>query len=415
MRRIDIFFLIPLMLLGFASAGTAAERPLRLASLAQPAAQAKGGLPWIRIIAGSLPARVVLVDKSRQRLEVLQYDGSLRSLASFSCATGENHGPKEASGDSRTPEGIYFITKSYVDSRITVFGKRALHLDYPNVYDREEGKNGDGIYIHGTNRNLTPYSTNGCITLDNDDLEQLASYLQQQQTPVLIVESREKLEEAGLRLPDLDGAQLSNHLLPKGIPAEQTVFESLFLLSDGHQTVAQGRYRLASAAGGSGAGAVRGYLAGGGPAEVQIVDRFPQEESLIASAGTEQQSIVAAAASPIAQYPADEAQVRAFVENWRRAWESKDIKAYIRHYADTFTNDKMDRDAWRRYKAGLNKRYARISVDISDISVEWTPTGASVLFKQRYASDKYQAYGRKLLYLSHGGKGWRIEREIWLN
>ncbi|MFT5728507.1 MAG: murein L,D-transpeptidase YafK [Desulforhopalus sp.] len=95
---------------------------------------------------------------------------SLKHILTFTCATGENPRTKKISGDAKTPEGVYFITEISQDNEITVFGSRAFHLDYPNVFfDKYDGNNGDGIFIHGTNKTLIPYSTNGCITLNNYD------------------------------------------------------------------------------------------------------------------------------------------------------------------------------------------------------------------------------------------------------
>lgn len=122
---------------------------------------------------------------------------SLKHIKTFTCATGENPGTKQISGDAKTPEGVYFITEIFQDNEITVFGSRAFHLDYPNIFDKYAGNNGDGIFIHGTNKTLTPYSTNGCITLNNDDLEKLAPFLTVKTIPVIVVETLG--EELGLK------------------------------------------------------------------------------------------------------------------------------------------------------------------------------------------------------------------------
>ncbi len=135
------------------------------------------------------PSHLLLVEKKRQKLTLFELQGTLRPLKEFACATGENIGNKRSSGDSRTPEGIYFITEVYEDKKITVFGSRAFHLDYPNVFDSHAGRQGDGIFIHGTNKKLTPNSTNGCITLDNRDLDELAPYLAVGSVPVIVLDA----------------------------------------------------------------------------------------------------------------------------------------------------------------------------------------------------------------------------------
>ena len=189
------------------------------------------------------PVHILFVEKDRQVLSVLEYDNGLRVVAQYSCATGENPGRKRVVGDSRTPTGIYFILKIYKDNKITIFGKRAFHLDYPNAFDVAEGRNGNGIYIHGTNKPLTPKSTNGCITLRNHDLDELVEFLQLDVTPVIIVESRDFFER-GLckRFPDHDFELLTRLIMQKGIDPELAEFEYLFLLNNGAQAVAVGEF-----------------------------------------------------------------------------------------------------------------------------------------------------------------------------
>jgi murein L,D-transpeptidase YafK len=138
------------------------------------------------------PVHFIVVEKSRQQLMVFEQGHSLKLVKTFVCATGENPGKKNIRGDLKTPEGIYFITQIYEDKEITVFGSRAYHLDYPNIFDKTAGLLGDGIFIHGTNKELTPYSTNGCITLANEDLDELAAYLSIDAVPIIVVESLSK-------------------------------------------------------------------------------------------------------------------------------------------------------------------------------------------------------------------------------
>lgn len=166
--------------------------------------QAKGGLPpsntsgveLFFYINGS-PTPFIVVEKRTQKLMLFEQGKSLKHIKTFTCATGENPGTKKISGDAKTPEGVYFITEIFQDNEITVFGSRAFHLNYPNVFDNYDGNNGDGIFIHGTNKTLIPYSTNGCITLNNDDLEKLAPFLTVKTIPVIVVETLE--EDLGLK------------------------------------------------------------------------------------------------------------------------------------------------------------------------------------------------------------------------
>ena len=51
-----------------------------------------------------------------------------------------------------------------------------------------ESLRGDGIWLHGTDKPLTSYSTNGCIVLDNRDVAELSQYIRLKQTPIIIEE-----------------------------------------------------------------------------------------------------------------------------------------------------------------------------------------------------------------------------------
>ena len=82
------------------------------------------------------PIYLILVEKNLQRLRVFEFDDELRVVADYPSATGENFGIKEVNGDSKTPEGVYFITQIFKDDQITIFGDKAFHLDYPNFFDQ---------------------------------------------------------------------------------------------------------------------------------------------------------------------------------------------------------------------------------------------------------------------------------------
>jgi len=86
---------------------------------------------------------------------------------------GEKKGDKQVEGDLKTPIGAYRLT-----SRITnvdpFYGPLALVTNYPNLYDKSQGKTGHGIWIHGLplNQERDDY-TKGCIALDNTKIKKL--------------------------------------------------------------------------------------------------------------------------------------------------------------------------------------------------------------------------------------------------
>lgn len=141
-------------------------------------------------IGDQVPSYAFLVDKAAQRLHLYRQEGDgPKLIKTFVCATGENSGGKKSRGDKRTPEGVYFFTRVIESKKLSsIYGIRAFPMDYPNFLDRIEYLRGDGIWLHGTDKPLTPYSTNGCIVLDNRDVAELSQYIRLRQTPIIIEE-----------------------------------------------------------------------------------------------------------------------------------------------------------------------------------------------------------------------------------
>lgn len=142
------------------------------------------------------PDYAALVDKSRQKVFVYSKKDIFNPYKIFNCSTGKNKGPKTEENDAKTPEGIYFFTKSVDDKYLTpIYGAHALPIDYPNIIDRKEGKGGYGIWFHGTDKVLKPYDSNGCIEMENRDIKELAKLITLFETPVIIESSIEMVPE----------------------------------------------------------------------------------------------------------------------------------------------------------------------------------------------------------------------------
>jgi murein L,D-transpeptidase YafK len=209
------------------------------ASQANQSSRAAGELSQLfEVAVAKEPIYLILIEKDLQRLRVLEFDDGLKVVAEYFSATGENFGIKEVKGDSKTPEGVYFITQIFRDDEITIFGDKAFHLDYPNFFDRKAARNGDGIYIHGTNKELLPNSTNGCVTLANSDLDDLEKYLNQVVTPVVIVQELDSIKTNINLLTENDFRQAKSLLLTEGINPENVEYNYLYVISFGGQTVA---------------------------------------------------------------------------------------------------------------------------------------------------------------------------------
>lgn len=140
----------------------------------------------------------VVVDTRRSRLYLYQNDnGKPRFVADYYISSGKNGTEKTREGDEKTPIGVYHVTASLPRQKLSDFyGSGAFPIDYPNRWDRIQGRAGHGIWLHGTPSDTysrPPRASNGCVVLANADLDALAQNLQIGLTPVIISEDVEWL------------------------------------------------------------------------------------------------------------------------------------------------------------------------------------------------------------------------------
>lgn len=141
----------------------------------------------------------LVVDASRSRLYVYENRAGLPvRVADFYVTIGKAGAGKQKEGDNRTPIGIYTISGFKPASELGDFyGGGAFTLSYPNEWDTRQGRNGHGIWIHGSPSNTysrTPRASEGCVVLANDDLTRLGQYVQTGKTPVIIAQQVEWLD-----------------------------------------------------------------------------------------------------------------------------------------------------------------------------------------------------------------------------
>jgi murein L,D-transpeptidase YafK len=411
---------------------------------------AYGGLPpsntpgiQLYLYVDHSPTPFIIVEKATQKLMLFEQGESLTLINTWSCATGENPGTKSVSGDTKTPEGIYFITEIFQDNEITVFGSRAFHLNYPNIFDEYAGHNGDGIFIHGTNKTLIPYSSNGCITLNNRDLEQLAPYLAVDTVPVIIVEiMEEELKQQNFALTYGDSTYntimetlgLANQL----IKPEQ--IEKLNFLKVGAQAMAWIRYDEYDANSLQYKYDKQVFLTPS-PAKnwrtlysTHKQDMIPdllaihpkkyKNNVVKETAAAPPPEVVTSPPPKVVAVPSPPklavstitkgGTIIDFVEKWRKSWVEKDIKTYMSCYSDNFRSGTLNKNSWRQKKTYLNKKYEFIQVGIDNLVVERTDKKAKVSFFQKYKSDRYQTSGTKTLQLVMEDGKWMIEKEYML-
>ncbi|MDA8258180.1 MAG: L,D-transpeptidase family protein [Betaproteobacteria bacterium] len=140
----------------------------------------------------------VVVDTQKSRLYLYQNDkGTPRFVADYYISQGKLGAEKAREGDKKTPIGVYHVTSSLPRQKLTDFyGSGAFPINYPNDWDKRQGRNGHGIWLHGTPPDTfsrPPKASDGCVVLANQDLDTLSKSLQVGLTPVIISNSIEWL------------------------------------------------------------------------------------------------------------------------------------------------------------------------------------------------------------------------------
>ena len=97
---------------------------------------------------------------------------------------------------------------------------------------------------------------------------------------------------------------------------------------------------------------------------------------------------------------------------WAKAWESKDMAAYLGAYGKEFDPPgKQTRAAWEAERRARIVGKKHIDVQVSDLSVSVNGNKAVAKFHQAYNADSLKVSSRKTLELVKSGDRWVIVRE----
>jgi len=145
----------------------------------------------------------LLVDSRRSRLYVFEnVGGRPQYVADYYVTLGKNGVEKTREGDQKTPLGVYHVTANLPRQKLTDFyGSGAFPINYPNAWDKRLGRNGHGIWLHGTPSDTysrPPRASDGCIVLANADLDAVGPRLQIGLTPVIIADEIDWTDAATL-------------------------------------------------------------------------------------------------------------------------------------------------------------------------------------------------------------------------
>lgn len=142
-----------------------------------------------------------VVDTQKSRLYLYENDarngGQPRFVADYYVTQGKLGSEKMVEGDKKTPIGVYHLTSSVPRHKLAdLYGSGAFPLNYPNEWDKRQGRNGSGIWLHGTPSDTfsrPPRASDGCVVLANSDLDAVAKNIQVGLTPIIISNSVEWL------------------------------------------------------------------------------------------------------------------------------------------------------------------------------------------------------------------------------
>lgn len=102
------------------------------------------------------------------------------------------------------------------------------------------------------------------------------------------------------------------------------------------------------------------------------------------------------------------------LEEWRKAWENKNIDKYMEFYSDSFNALKMNKKKWHRYKKELAEKYSGIKIRFSEPAVLEQKDQIWVRAFQHYESNIHTDFGEKTIYLRYENGAPKIINEDWV-
>jgi len=362
-------------------------------------------------------------------------------IFSAPCSTGMNGGSKEVDGDGKTPEGIYFATDRFNERQLSsTYGALAFNLNYPNFMDSRKGRTGCNIWIHGTDADLSPFQSNGCVVLTDENIRRLAEFIELNKTPIIILN---RMQWVGGDVALMSRRELATFAdswferLKKGrIDELATMYESRTLVDreslekivekiedwesrsmeasfnienlsilrhEGHAAVTFDQvvsYRDRSWS----CGHRVLFLSRNGEDWIISGDVLQQPSSADQLGGQ-----LAIVDTMISIY----ADVSNMIERWRVSWQSGDMRQYASFYARDFRSNGMDRAGWIAYKKRIGAINKNITITIGDLEITPGSRRSRVSFHQLYQSSVHSDTGTKTLHLKKEDGDWKICRETW--
>jgi len=386
--------------------------------------------PEILNISADSTQKVLLVDKEKQQMYIVQSSmpQSQQVLETYRITTGRNNGDKEKEGDLKTPEGIYNIIDVLPGETLQPkYGPLAFVLNYPNFVDRQFGRTGSGIWIHGRDEEIRDYLTEGCVSLNNQNLLDLQPQITLHHTPVVIEDS----------ITTLNKTEYTEHAnswagrLDTWARAwEQGNLEAYFnsyskLFKNGNADIEDFKRR-------------KRYLESVydwkevNTGDVLILHTRRETDIIFTqeyycpnfySVGTktltlipeeEEWKIISEDYTNTTPVLWKEKFLSDFVNTWTDQWESRDFQKYIALYDSSFRTSDYNYQEWYTYRREILSDTRNISVRVSDLAFRSTGDKEwEISFNQEYSAADYSDYGRKTLRVKGYPDSLRIISENW--
>ena len=98
---------------------------------------------------------------------------------------------------------------------------------------------------------------------------------------------------------------------------------------------------------------------------------------------------------------------------WLKAWQGREVNAYLSFYSNNFKDPKISRKEWVSQRRFALSRNSEITIQVSDIQMKQNDETIEMSFVQDFKSDRVSDIGRKELIWKNEGNRWKIIKEIW--
>ena len=382
---------------------------------------------------------VIAIDKKIQKLYVFQKNGGFVKVFEANCSTGKNQGGKQISGDAKTPQGIFFATKTlYNPGPPETYGTLAFPLDYPTISDKKAGRNGTNIWIHGTIKPLTPFQSNGCVVLADKDIHELLKYIQINKTPVIIAEAITWIPQnkTSPLKPELE--RILSLWMKSYLAGDLRTIDALYL----DNTRIKGKKRESLATRMSSLKNANQHFSLD-PRDVSIlqlnqnavilfdqitgINKDNSFEGYFNKLSLERinnkwlliDDVDTLAAAPKSDKPAvsesDPGSTNEAVQNliskWTDSWKSGNMIVYRSCYASDFRAQGMNLKEWVNHKIEVRTHSKNINIRIENLKITESNNRSTATFTQYYSSNLLKSKGHKKLDLRKINGKWKIYQE----